>query len=37
MPTFLLLSIPFVSVIVFPAATAGGTLLARSLVPAVRR
>lgn len=32
-PTFLLLSIPFVSVIVFPAATAGGTLLARSLLP----
>lgn len=30
-PTFLLLSIPFVSVIVFPAAMAAGTLLARDL------
>lgn len=30
-PTFLLLSIPFLSVVVFPAATAGGTLLAREL------
>ncbi len=30
-PTFLLLSIPFVSVLVFPAATAAGTLLARQL------
>ncbi|GLU46627.1 EI24 domain-containing protein [Nocardiopsis ansamitocini] len=33
-PTFLLLSIPFVAVVVFPAATAGGTILARSLTPA---
>ncbi|MGO1971813.1 MAG: EI24 domain-containing protein [Propionibacteriaceae bacterium] len=30
-PTFLLLSVPFLSVVVFPAATAGGTLLAREL------
>lgn len=35
-PCFLLLSIPFVSVIVFPAATAGGTLLARSLLSSAR-
>ena len=32
-PAFLLLSIPFVAVLVFPAATAGGTILARSLLP----
>ncbi|MEY9213575.1 EI24 domain-containing protein [Thermobifida halotolerans] len=32
-PSFLLLSIPFVAVLVFPAATAGGTILARGLVP----
>ncbi|TDQ53657.1 EI24 domain-containing protein [Actinorugispora endophytica] len=32
-PAFLLLSIPFVAVVVFPAATAGGTILARSLTP----
>ena len=32
-PTFLLLAIPFVSVLVFPAATAGGTILARELLP----
>ncbi len=31
-PCFLLLSIPLVAVLVFPAATAGGTLLARSLL-----
>lgn len=31
-PTFLLLAIPFVSVLVFPAAAAGGTLLARDLL-----
>lgn len=30
-PSFLLLSIPFVSIIVFPAATAAGTLLARQI------
>jgi CysZ protein len=32
-PAFLLLAIPFVSVLVFPAATAGGTMLARELLP----
>jgi len=32
-PCFLLLAIPFVSVLVFPAATAGGTMLARELKP----
>lgn len=31
-PSFLLLSIPFVAVVVFPAATAAGTLLARQLL-----
>lgn len=31
-PTFLLLSIPFVGIVVFPAATAAGTLLARQLL-----
>ncbi len=31
-PTFLLLSIPFVAVVVFPAATAAGTILARQLL-----
>lgn len=31
-PSFLLLAIPFVGVVVFPAATAGGTLLARELL-----
>jgi CysZ protein len=31
-PTFLLLAIPFVSVLIFPAATAGGTMLARDLL-----
>lgn len=31
-PTFLLLAIPFISVLVFPAAAAGGTLLARDLL-----
>lgn len=31
-PTFLLLAIPFVSVLVFPAAAAGGTMLARDLL-----
>lgn len=30
-PAFLLLSIPFVSIVIFPAATAAGTLLARDL------
>lgn len=30
-PSFLLLSIPFVGIVVFPAATAAGTLLARQL------
>lgn len=33
-PTYLLLAIPFVAVVVFPAATAGGTILARNLLPA---
>ncbi|GAA3750428.1 CysZ protein [Spinactinospora alkalitolerans] len=32
-PAFLLLSIPFVAIVVFPAATAGGTILARQLLP----
>lgn len=32
-PTFLLLAIPFLSILLFPAATAGATLLARDLVP----
>lgn len=32
-PTFLLLAVPFVSVLVFPAAAAGGTILARQLAP----
>lgn len=31
-PTFLLLSIPFVAVVLFPAATAAGTILARQLL-----
>lgn len=31
-PSFLLMAIPFASVLVFPAATAGATLLARALV-----
>ena len=31
-PTFLLLAIPLVGVVVFPVATAGGTLLARQLL-----
>jgi CysZ protein len=31
-PTLLLLAIPFVGVVVFPVATAGGTLLARQLL-----
>jgi CysZ protein len=31
-PAFLLLAIPFVGVVVFPVATAGGTLLARQLL-----
>jgi CysZ protein len=31
-PTFLLMAVPFASVVVFPAATAGGTLLARQLL-----
>ncbi|MGW9347067.1 EI24 domain-containing protein [Nocardiopsis flavescens] len=31
-PTYLLLAIPFVAVVVFPAATAGGTILARQLL-----
>lgn len=32
-PTYFLLAIPFVAVAVFPAATAGGTILARELLP----
>lgn len=31
-PTFLLLAVPFVSIIVFPAAAAGATILARELI-----
>jgi CysZ protein len=31
-PTFLMLAIPFAGVVVFPVATAGGTLLARQLL-----
>jgi CysZ protein len=31
-PTFLLLAVPFAGVVVFPVATAGGTLLARQLL-----
>lgn len=31
-PTFLLLAIPFISVLIFPAAAAGGTMLARDLL-----
>lgn len=31
-PTFLLLAVPFLSVLVFPAAAAGGTMLARDLL-----
>ncbi|GAB3489809.1 EI24 domain-containing protein [Nocardiopsis coralliicola] len=33
-PAYLLLAIPFVAVAVFPAATAGGTILTRRLLPA---
>lgn len=33
LPTYFLLAVPFVAVVVFPAATAGGTLLARELLP----
>ncbi|MDT0302432.1 EI24 domain-containing protein [Streptomonospora wellingtoniae] len=33
-PSYLLLAVPFVAVLVFPAATAGGTILARRLLPA---
>ena len=33
-PTFLLMAIPFVSIVVFPAATAAATLLTRDLVAA---
>ncbi|GAB3741260.1 EI24 domain-containing protein [Microlunatus parietis] len=33
-PTFLLLSVPLVAIVVFPIATAAGTLLARELLPA---
>lgn len=33
-PTFLLLAIPFVAIAVFPAASAGGTILARDIGPA---
>lgn len=31
-PTFLLLSVPFLAIVLFPVATAGGTLLARRLL-----
>jgi CysZ protein len=33
-PTYFLLAIPFVAVVVFPAATAGAVILTRDLVPA---
>ncbi|GAA3745276.1 EI24 domain-containing protein [Salinactinospora qingdaonensis] len=36
-PCYLLLAIPFVAVVVFPAATAGGTVLARQLVDTASR
>ena len=36
-PTFLLLAVPFLAVVVFPVATAAGTLLARQLVGASTR
>ena len=32
-PTYFLLAVPFVAVVVFPAATAGGTVLTRELCP----
>ncbi len=35
-PTYFLLAVPFVAVAVFPAATAGGTILARELLPGQR-
>ena len=31
-PTFLLLAIPLAGAVIFPIATAGGTLLARQLI-----
>ena len=31
-PTFALLAVPFLAIVVFPAAAAGGTLLARELL-----
>ncbi|WP_017576247.1 EI24 domain-containing protein [Nocardiopsis kunsanensis] len=33
-PTYFLLAVPFLAVVVFPAATAGATMLARDLLPA---
>ncbi|WP_461001739.1 EI24 domain-containing protein [Streptomonospora sediminis] len=33
-PSYLLLAVPFVAVLAFPVATAGGTILARKLLPA---
>ncbi|MBE3000103.1 EI24 domain-containing protein [Nocardiopsis sp. HNM0947] len=33
-PTYFLLAVPFLAVVVFPAATAGATVLARDLLPA---
>ncbi|WP_394344516.1 EI24 domain-containing protein [Haloactinospora alba] len=32
-PTYLMLAVPFLAIVVFPAASAGGTVLARNLVP----
>lgn len=32
-PTYLLLAVPFLAIVVFPAAAAGGTVLARHLAP----
>ncbi len=36
-PTYFLLAIPFVAIVVFPAATAGGAILTRDLLPASPR
>ena len=36
-PCFLLLAIPFVAVVVFPVATAGGVFLTRELLAARRK
>ncbi|WP_131097436.1 EI24 domain-containing protein [Streptomonospora litoralis] len=36
-PCYFLLAIPFLAVVVFPAATAGGTILARRLLPTAQQ